>query len=643
MRDEASSDQITLNFLRLRDQPLRFTVHRRRHVSHEQNESSESFIWIGMMPSVQHQDEGKYEQFDVKIEAFEGSAAYSFDSSSAVNLSKAIAFERIVANCEKNLGSGKFHVLRGYRRRVRLVLTHDEYGEQVLWLEPYFLKRMRSLGFLIGFEFVCSPDKRHDREVLRRSLSLDSQYRENRDFYADYLAKLGEFAERFREALFPGTTEGVPFAVDWPPVSLEPDKLSKKQYQFGGQQVSASQFMGVKSHGPLKILESKPVLCFLYQEEKKPFAHDLYFALAGKTFPAVFPGMNQMFSMEVGRQSTEGVVIDSFDADHVADRIQAVKERRPDDDLLPIILFPWSRHRATPESDKAYYSIKHRLLQLGLSSQFVSIDQLQDRETLKWATSNIGLAVFSKLGGIPWKLRPEQGGCLIIGIGQAHRKDATGHIHRHYAYSVLTDSSGVYQRIRVLSESSDEQQYLNGLTGKLSELIEEFSDKYSMVAIHATFALRKKEMQAIEESAGSSREDWPRVVVLNFDDRSKYMGFAMWNNSRVPFESTVVELSPYEYIVWFEGLQYGKNALLRRVGRPMYIKFGYGSAGLDRDAKRRFLQDAVNLSGANWRGFNAKTMPVSVYYAKLIAKYIGNFDKLGLETISIDDVHPWFL
>ena len=51
----------------------------------------------------------------------------------------------------------------------------------------------------------------------------------------------------------------------------------------------------------------------------------------------------------------------------------------------------------------------------------------------------------------------------------------------------------------------------------------------------------------------------------------------------------------------------------------------------------------MNLSGANWRGFNAKSMPVSVYYAKIIADYISSFDKLGLDDIEIENLRPWFL
>jgi hypothetical protein len=59
--------------------------------------------------------------------------------------------------------------------------------------------------------------------------------------------------------------------------------------------------------------------------------------------------------------------------------------------------------------------------------------------------------------------------------------------------------------------------------------------------------------------------------------------------------------------------------------------------------KNVYLQDSLNLSGANWRGFNAKSLPVSVFYAKLIARYFSQFERLGLEECELDNLTPWFL
>jgi hypothetical protein len=56
------------------------------------------------------------------------------------------------------------------------------------------------------------------------------------------------------------------------------------------------------------------------------------------------------------------------------------------------------------------------------------------------------------------------------------------------------------------------------------------------------------------------------------------------------------------------------------------------------------LQDIINLSGANWRGFNAKSVPISIYYSKIITEYISEFgDIVDVEKMSVTNDKPWFL
>ena len=65
------------------------------------------------------------------------------------------------------------------------------------------------------------------------------------------------------------------------------------------------------------------------------------------------------------------------------------------------------------------------------------------------------------------------------------------------------------------------------------------------------------------------------------------------------------------------------------------------SKGFD---ERKYLQDVLNLSGANWRGFNAKSIPISIYYSQIIAKYTEAFEMIdGYEENSISNDKPWFL
>jgi hypothetical protein len=80
------------------------------------------------------------------------------------------------------------------------------------------------------------------------------------------------------------------------------------------------------------------------------------------------------------------------------------------------------------------------------------------------------------------------------------------------------------------------------------------------------------------------------------------------------------------------------------VANPTYIEFYYGT---DNSKIIKSLQDAVNLAGASWRGFNAKLEPISIFYPQLIAGFIRDFRKADAtqeveRTLSRFNT-PWFL
>ena len=120
------------------------------------------------------------------------------------------------------------------------------------------------------------------------------------------------------------------------------------------------------------------------------------------------------------------------------------------------------------------------------------------------------------------------------------------------------------------------------------------------------------------------------------------MSFDSSFNSLVPLESTKVELSKKNYLVWFEGQQYGQFTIRHRIGSPVRVFVDYPK-NITHEQIIDYLQDAINLSGANWRGFNAKSIPVSLLYAQLISHFISKFDKYNLDNIDIENLTPWFL
>lgn len=246
------------------------------------------------------------------------------------------------------------------------------------------------------------------------------------------------------------------------------------------------------------------------------------------------------------------------------------------------------------------------------------------------------MQIFCKAGGYPWKVRPTSERSLIIGISQSHKIrliDGKPIVERYFAFSVLTDSSGLFQRIQVLGEGRELGDYLAKLRQSLREVLAESAEQFSRVVVHTSFKLKHREIDAIQETvreaAASPDLAKSTFAVVKVNHKSRFFGVHRGVNSLVPYEATRVKLGPREYLVWFEGIFPDRPTVTKAFPGPTHLQILRVS---DERAipDEVLLQDLLNLSGANWRGFNAKSAPVSVFYCHLVADLVHNFHEGGL-------------
>ena len=641
-------DSIALNFYPLATQKFHFTVFRKRRTVLGEF-ADEPQVTCHRLPAPPAAGEpARYEQYWVSLQDRTGFSAYECGPQVNLNLTKWVLYHLLAGQAGRALEASEFTATDGFKRKVYFHLRRFPQGVQTVWLSPYYLKSDRVFGFLADFHFRRDPDAPFDRKVLQLCLSLDSSGRDNTSFYTDRHHQLDSFLTKFLPKLFPIAPEVLPVepAVGVVPKlwQLRREHLDGKVYVFAGDRTSAAQFQGVKDYGPLVPAPDSGLVCFFYLAADKPLSHDLYRALNGETYPT-FPGMKKMFGFPLDRDHVRGVAVESLEPAGLEAAAQSVLPLSRAHKIVPVVLVPWTRHD-TPDEPGAYHLAKHVFLRHGLPSQFVSKKLILDRNALKWSTSNIALGVFSKLGGTPWKVRPRNEKCLIVGIGQSHKRDEQGKITRYFAYSVLADSSGLYEDLQVLSQADDETTYLAQLTAGIVQLLERKRGAYEKFTVHTTFKLRRREMDALKAALTAFVEGagGVQLVGLKFNDSSDLFGYAEGNNTLVPFESSYVRLSNTEFLVWFEGLQYRNPVLRKKVSNPLHVEFVFPVKDeLPWPVKRDHLQDALNLTGANWRGFNGKTLPVSVYYAHLLSDYFSEFDRLGLPVPPIEHMTPWFL
>jgi len=619
---------LLLNFFPLEKERFEFNIFSRQITSNE------------LHIPIQDPEIRRFDSTEYSLTTREGYTMQTISSGLKLGLTNWYIFNLLIEKCKVKLKSDDFLVEeRGFRRRVSFILKRDKDGQDQLWAESYFLRSAERFGILVGFRFQSTTTDQMVR--LKRSLSLDESGKENINYYIDHRRKLYIMTDKYLKVLSPLDTKEPVLAINKDPISLPFKRLATKQYLFQAGKQLPSQFNGINQFGPYSPSKVKSKLVFVFQEEFRSLAYDLYFGLIGKTFPNRFKGMEKVFNVNLTRDNIQGIVIADFAPATILELANRLSMESTDSLVVPIIIYPWSREDTDQFGRDTYFRLKHAFLSKGMPTQIVSAKKLRNLRVFEWAVANIALAIFGKLGGVPWTVDTRGDKGMILGIGQAHHiSTSTRKIERFFAYTVLLDSSGLYKDVRILSKTNNRDEYLNGFRSTLNSIITEYQSTYDKFVVHSSFRIRAFELdcikQAIDELKVSSH-----IVVMKFEDDGKYMGFAEWNNSKVPFESSYLDLGGNEYLVWFEGAQYHNPIIRRRIAKPMHIQFTYPRNGtIDQEL---YLQGAINLSGANWRGFNAKSLPISVYYAKLIADYYRHFSDLGLSELDLVNLPPWFL
>lgn len=502
-------------------------------------------------------------------------------------------------------------------------------GEKSVWIEPYFLKTINQFGFLLDYKFIQNKDYPFNREVQKYSLSLDASYGQNKNYHIDKNEIILSFIQRNINSIKELTAE---LSISKQLQVIKADTLKPKTYIFKGRKTANSQFNGVMQHGPYEEVQKEPFYYYVYKEEHKSYGQELVKALNGSFF--TFKGLDKLHLPKQSKANTKGITLNDFTIQEINRILEEVKSNEQNN---PIII------SVTPEKEEDfYYQLKHQCLQENIPVQTVHTETIRNSNTLKWSVSNIAIQIFSKLGGVPWIVEPSHKNCLIVGIGQAHKYNKEEkRYERFFSYSVLIDSSGKFISIKQLADETDKSKFIESITKNVSEIIQE-NESYKKIIFHIPQKLNKVEIKTIESILAKSGKNI-ELSIIKINDKSDFIGFNTNKNSLVPFESSYVQISDREYLIWSEGLNFHNSKAIKRYGNPLHISFYYSNQKNSFKNHKAYLQDILNLSGANYRGFNAKSLPVSSFYPKLIADFSKHFKELNLNLITKNTKKPWFL
>ena len=637
------SSKISLNFLSFEPQHFIFKIYRKEFKGEQKKDFPVNDYFVKhKLPVNNDQNNNNWKYYWISFKPLDNFELFVCAS----NLNRYLTLDFIYFKIVTKIKIEDIPIIqqKSLRKIIYIDIGSHKEGNEAIWIEPYYLKSIKQFGILLDFEFKKSPDLQFSKEIQRLSLSLNKDYRINKDFYIDKFNKIKFFLKTYLIKIFPINLDNrIDLDIIQKLVIVQSKYLETKKYIIASNNESNSQFKGVKDFGPLETLNNVDIkYYFIFLESLKSYANDLVKALKGETYKYVFSGMEKMFKLPFQRQNIEGFNLKGYKIEEV-EKIKKRIEKENVEKKIVIFIHP-------KENSDFYYKIKNIFIQIGIPTQGVTIELLKDATALKWSASGIGLQIFSKIGGKPWKVKPSNIKCLILGLGQAHKiekENSKNVIKKYFAYSVLVDSSGLYIDLNILGESENPDEYYQQISENIEKILKKHHEKYDKFVIHTPFKIKRKEIEKIIDTIKNllhvgilSEKDF---VVIKVNTRNKFFGYNLDINSLVPYESTYIKLSSTEYLIWFEGLQFHNIKTLKRYSGPTHIEFFYANKELTEDDKIDFLQDVLNLSGANWRGFNAKSLPVSIFYPQLVSSFIKEFREKDLHEINIANLPPWFL
>jgi hypothetical protein len=636
------SDNIMFSFLELTSSDFEFPIYRKSY----SDETRNSGMFRYKLPTSQVRDD--YDVYAVSFTPADGCTQFICNSHDNIHLTKKWILDGLIAKANSTFSSDKYFVEQGFIHYISFIIATYKEGLRVIQVEPYYLEKNNSFGFILDFKFKANKGYEKTRQEKMLSLSLAADGSKNKNYYSDKLKYITAFIANTLSKIYPIEIDTVSIDVKRTLTDISSFLLDEKVYIFNNGEGTV-QFQGIKEYKPLNSVSDNPLFIFVFEKSKVNTARQLVKALRGQLY-TTFSGMEDMFGVKFDNDNIQSIIVDNYSKESLS-YIEACIDNIVRENQTAQIAGVFAGIEKDFDTDKdysPYYAVKSYFLKHGLAIQAVTIEQALKRDGFKWSISGIALQLFVKLGGQPWKVKPQQENCLIFGISSAHIKDSENKTTKYFAYSLCFDSSGIYKRLNILGQSTDEKTYIEQLAERIkASLSNEIGSDISKCVVHVPYKLKRTEMKCIRDSVNAVKADHKDIEfsVIKININNKFFGYSHFN-SCIPLAGSGVQLGKYEYLVWFEGLQQGKTQVVsaQNISNPVHIQFLDCPELTDEEVKA-YLQDIINLSGANWRGFNAKHEPVTTLYPELIAKFAGKFDQYGLDMVIGDTAMDkvWFI
>jgi hypothetical protein len=335
--------------------------------------------------------------------------------------------------------------------------------------------------------------------------------------------------------------------------------------------------------------------------------------------------------------------------------IDVLREQLGSDRAPDIVLVVVRDEDAFVEADNPYLRAKAFLLAQGIPSQEVRLSVVRTRASqLPYILENIAVAIYAKLGGSPWTIRPTLPLTKEVVIGMAHAQFGGRYspLRRIMGITTVFSSDGTYL-LAAGSQRCEYEKYPETLATSVRETLTRLAKEQGWatgdvvrLVFHAPKPLTGKEIDTLAKVAvrtlgeGIQFEaafltiemDHPfKVVAPNEKGREAFVerldgrpGKAVVGEC-APRRGLTVDLGRSKRLLCVNG-----PLLMKREGesipQPLQITLHKDSTYRDMTALTR---QVFQFTGLSWRSMLPVTEPVTIFYPHLIAKLLTRLSTLS--------------
>lgn len=308
---------------------------------------------------------------------------------------------------------------------------------------------------------------------------------------------------------------------------------------------------------------------------------------------------------------------------------------------LVFIIIPSSAKFTT---DAPYAAAKIFFAKLGIPTQMVGLNKVNNNEEFKWLLNNMAVACYAKLGNIPWVIEDSgEKSDLIIGFGKHEfREGRYGEIRRYFGFTTAYRNNGAFVTFQGLVPTRSEERLGEQLENAITAALREYATQQKKlgfsrivpdrILLHSFKRIGSAEATALQNATkyvSDRMETSIEYALLHIEETESLYMFDTGDRSYLPEAGQVVKLGRKQAVMLTEGRERYKK---QKIGfpHPLRITLDERSQITDQDHDVVFeelLKQIFGLSKINWRGLNAAAIPVTLNYSRLLAEVAGFCDQ----------------